>query len=154
MGIKIVAKNKRAGYDYFLTDKVEAGIMLVGTEVKSLRLGKVSIAEAHITIDNGEIWAHNILIPQYEFGNLNNHQENRKRKLLLNKKEISKLFHKMRTDRLTIVPTIIYFKNSLIKLEIALGKGKKNHDKRHESAKKDVDRKLKQVMKNNSRGAE
>lgn len=152
MGIKIIAKNKRASYDYFLSDKTEAGIMLQGTEVKSLRLGKVSIAEAHISIDgNGEIWAHNIKIPQYEFGNLNNHQEDRKRKLLLNKKEIVKLYHKMKTERMTIVPTIIYFKNSLIKLEIALGKGKKNYDKRQEGAKKDVERKLKQVMKQNSK---
>jgi len=143
MGIKIIAKNKRASYDYFLEEKFEAGIMLVGTEVKSLRDGKVSIAESHITIDgNGEVWINNMLIPQYEFGNINNHQENRKRKLLLNKKEIIKLEHQMTAKRLTIVATKIYFKRSKIKLEIALGRGKKKHDKRADEAKKDVERKL------------
>jgi SsrA-binding protein len=143
MGIKIIAKNKRASYDYQLLDKYEAGIMLQGTEVKSLRAGKVTIAEAHIAFDkNGELWAHNINIPQYEFGNIHNHVEGRKRKLLLNKKELVKIEHSMKSQRLTIVPTIIYFKKSLIKLEIALGKGKKHYDKRHDAAKKDVARKL------------
>jgi len=143
MGIKIIAKNKRASYDYFLEEKFEAGIMLLGTEVKSLRDGKVSIAEAHVTIDNkGEAWINNMLIPQYEFGNINNHAENRKRKLLLHKKEIEKIDHLMNTKRLALVPTIIYFKRSLIKLEIALGKGKKRHDKRQDEAKKDVERKI------------
>lgn len=143
MGIKVIAKNKRAHYDYALDDKLEVGIVLVGTEVKSLRNGKVSIAESHITIDSkGEMWAHNIKIPHYEFGNLNNHEETRKRKLLLHGKEISKLYHKMKAQNLTIVPTMIYFKGSLVKLEIALGRGKKTHDKRADEQKKDVQRKL------------
>ena len=145
MGIKIIAKNKRASYDYQLSEKTEAGLMLQGTEVKSLRNGKVTIAESHITIsDKMEMWAHNIKIPQYEFGNINNHQEDRKRKLLLNKKEIVKLYHQMKAQKLTIVPTMIYFKGSIVKLEVALGKGKKLHDKRHDEAKKDVQRKLQQ----------
>ena len=145
MGIKIIAKNKRASFDYTLEKKYEAGIMLQGTEVKSLRLGKVSIAEAYIVVDDyGEAWAYNINIPQYEFGNINNHEENRKRKLLLHKKELSEIFHKMKAGGMTIVPTIIYFKGSKVKLEIALGKGKKMHDKRHDKAKKDVERKLQQ----------
>lgn len=143
MGIKIIAKNKRAHFDYALEDKIETGMVLVGTEVKSLRNGKVSIAESHITIDaNFEVWAHNINIPQYEFGNINNHDETRKRKLLLNAKETSKLFHKMRAQKLTLVPTMIYFKGSIVKLEIALGRGKKLHDKRADDQKKDVQRKL------------
>ncbi|ATH07047.1 SsrA-binding protein [Halobacteriovorax marinus] len=143
MGIKVIAKNKRAHFDYQLEDKLEAGIVLVGTEVKSLRNGKVSIAESHITIDsNGEVWAFNIKIPQYEFGNINNHVEDRKRKLLLNAKEITKLFHKMKAQNLTIVPTMIYFKGSNVKLEIALGRGKKLHDKRADEQKKTVQRKL------------
>jgi len=143
MGIKIIAKNKRASYDYELLEKFEAGIMLQGTEVKSLRAGKVSIAEAHIGFDKkDELWAHNITIPHYEFGNINNHDETRKRKLLLNKKELDKLAHMMKAQRLTIIPTIIYFKRSLVKIEIALGKGKKHYDKRHDAAKKDVQRKL------------
>lgn len=145
MGKKIIAKNKRASYDYFLEDKFEAGISLLGTEVKSLRAGKVSIAEAWIDIDrNEEAWIQNMTIPHYEFGNINNHDETRKRKLLLNQKEIQKLLHQVKAQKMAIVPTIIYFKNSLVKIEIALGRGKKQHDKRQDAAKKDVDRKLKQ----------
>jgi SsrA-binding protein len=143
MGIKIIAKNKRAHFDYSLEDKLEVGMQLVGTEVKSLRNGKVSIAESHITIDSKfEVWAHNIKIPHYEFGNINNHEEARKRKLLLHQKEITKLFHKMRAQKLTLVPTMIYFKGSIVKLEIALGRGKKLHDKRADEQKKTVQRKL------------
>ncbi len=143
MGIKIIAKNKRASYDYFLEDKVEAGIMLQGTEVKSLRAGKCTLGESHITIDeNGEVWLINMKIPQYEFGNINNHEEARRRKLLLHEKEIAKLYHKMKASRMTIVPTMIYFKGSLVKVEIALAKGKQQHDKRQADAKRDVERKL------------
>jgi SsrA-binding protein len=147
MGIKIIAKNKRASFDYHLEKKYEAGMVLMGTEVKSLRNGKCSINEAHITIDdNGEVWAHNISIPPYEFGNINNHEETRKRKLLLSKKEIIEISHEMSLKRLTLIPTAIYFKESTVKLEIALGKGKKLHDKREDAAKKDVDRKLKRGL--------
>jgi SsrA-binding protein len=143
MGIKIIAKNKRASYDYFLEEKYEAGLVLQGTEVKSLREGKVSIAEAYIAIDNsGEAWVYNIKIPLYEFGNINNHQEDRKRKLLLNSKEIYDIAHRAKAKNLSIVATSIYFKNSTVKLGIALGKGKKQHDKRQDQAKKDVERNL------------
>lgn len=145
MGIKIIVKNKRAGHDFALLEKFEAGIMLKGTEVKSLRAGKVTLGESFIQIDrNDEIWAHNINIAHYEFGNINNVPENRKRKLLLNRKEISNIKHSMNAKGLTIVPTKIYFKNSLIKIEIALAKGKKLYDKRQDQAKKDVERKLRQ----------
>lgn len=145
MGIKIIAKNKRASYDFFLMDKFEAGLILVGTEVKSLREGKVSIKEAFISLDkDGEAWAHNITIPQYEFGNINNHEETRRRKLLLHKEEIVKIFHESKAKDLTIVPTMIYFKGSRVKLEIALAKGKKNYDKRQTEAKKAVEKKLRQ----------
>ena len=144
MGIKIIAKNKRASYDFSLKEKIEAGLVLTGTEIKSLRSGKVSIAESHVTIDSsGEAWINNMLIPPYEFGNINNHVENRKRKLLLNKKEISYLYHEMKAQSLTIVPTMIYFSRNRVKLEIALGKGKKMHDKRQEEQKKTVNAKLK-----------
>jgi len=145
MGIKIIAKNKRASFDYALEERIEAGIELQGTEVKSLRAGKVSITEAYITIDkHGEAWAYNIIIGQYDFGNRFNHEENRKRKLLMHKKQIEDLGHDMKAGGYTIVPTAIYFKGSRVKLEIALGKGKKLHDKRQDQAKKDVERKLKQ----------
>jgi SsrA-binding protein len=143
MGKKIIAKNKRASFDYHLVEKFEAGMVLQGTEVKSLRAGKVSIGEAHITIDkDGEAWVNNINIPQYEFGNINNHEETRKRKLLLHTKEIEYISHKAQAERMTIVPTIIYFKDSRIKLEIALAKGKKLHDKRQDQKSKDVERQL------------
>lgn len=145
MAKKIIAKNKRASYDYSLEEKFEAGLSLVGTEVKSLRAGKVSIAEAWVDIDkNGEAWIQNMTIPHYEFGNINNHDETRKRKLLLNRSEIEKLLHQVKAQKMTIVPTIIYFKNSLVKMEVALGRGKKLHDKRQDDAKKDIERKLKQ----------
>tara|TARA_B100000925_G_scaffold291342_1_gene279062 strand:- start:7063 stop:7512 length:450 start_codon:yes stop_codon:yes gene_type:complete len=145
MGIKIIAKNKRATYDYSIKERFEAGMMLQGTEVKSLRLGKATIAEAYISIDNNlEAWVYNLHIPQYEFGNIHNHQEDRKRKLLLNSKEIHLIKHKIKAEGMTLVPTIIYFKKSLVKLEIALGKGKKLHDKRADQAKKDVEKKLRQ----------
>lgn len=143
MGKKIIAKNKRAKFDYQLLELYEAGMVLVGTEVKSLRDGKVSIGEAHITIDkSGEVWANNIKIPEYKFGNQFNHEENRKRKLLLHEKEIEEIAHRAKAERLTIVPTIIYFKGSRVKLEIALAKGKKLHDKRADQQKKDVEKKL------------
>jgi SsrA-binding protein len=139
MGIKIIAKNKRAFYDYLIEEKFEAGMVLTGTEVKSLRNGKVSINEAHITIDNDfEIWANNIIIAHYEFGNIHNVPENRKRKLLLNAEEIKRISHTMSVKKLTLVPTMIYFKGSRVKLEIGLGKGKKQFDKRADQAKKDV----------------
>ena len=145
MGIKIIARNKRASFDYSLKEKFEAGLMLQGTEVKSLRLGKATIAEAYITIDSQfEAWVYNIHIPQYEFGNIHNHQESRKRKLLLHQKEIQLIKHKMKAEGMTIIPTSLYFKKSYVKLEIALGKGKKLHDKRADKAKKDVEKKLRQ----------
>ena len=110
MGIKIITRNRRASYDFALKEKFEAGLMLQGTEVKSLRLGKATIAESYITIDsNFEAWVYNIHIPQYEFGNINNHQEDRKRKLLLNHKEIQLIKHKMKAEGMTIIPTSLYF---------------------------------------------
>ncbi|MBT7609742.1 MAG: SsrA-binding protein SmpB [Bacteriovoracaceae bacterium] len=143
MGIKIIAKNKRAFFDYFVTEKYEAGLELQGTEVKSLRDGKVSIAEAYVSINNSmEAFVTNINIPHYEFGNINNHDETRKRKLLLHKKEIEEIYHLMKTQRMTIVCTMIYFKGSRVKLEIGLGKGKKQHDKRADQKEKDIKRKL------------
>ena len=146
-GIKIIASNKRAGYDFEIIEKFETGIVLVGTEVKSLRLGKCSLSEAHISIDQfNEAWVYNINIPHYEFGNINNHEESRKRKLLLKKKELNYLQHKSQAQGMTIIPTKIYFKKSMVKLEIALAKGKKHHDKRADTAKKDVERRLRRGL--------
>ena len=145
MGIKIITKNKRASYDFELTERYEAGLVLQGTEVKSIRDGKVKIAEAHISIDkNSEVWLYNMYIGHYEQGSYNNHEEFRKRKLLLNAKEIKELERAVSAKGLTIVPTILYFKKSRVKIEIALAKGKKLYDKRQDKAKKDVERKLRQ----------
>lgn len=145
MGIKIITKNKRAGYDYFLEEKYEAGLVLQGTEVKSLRDGKANITDAFVTIDgHGEAWINNMTIPHYKFGNITNHEETRKRKLLLSTKEISQIVKNIQLNKLSVIPTALYFKDSLVKIEIALAKGKKMYDKRDTEAKRDVDRKLRQ----------
>lgn len=143
MGIKIISKNKRASYDYSLQEFFEAGIMLQGTEVKSLRDGKAVIADAHVTISGDEVWVHNLYIPHYSFGNIHNHEETRKRKLLLHKHEIKKIQDLKKQQALTIIPTKLYFKGQFVKIEIALAKGKKLHDKRQDLKKKDVEKKLK-----------
>lgn len=143
MGIKVIERNKKAGFDFFLLEKYEAGIVLQGTEVKSLRAGKVSLTEAYVHLDEfGEVWIYNMNIAQYEYGNINNHEESRKRKLLLHKAQAAEIYHRMKAEKLTIIPTQIYFKDSKVKVEIALAKGKKLHDKRDTQAKKDVERKL------------
>jgi SsrA-binding protein len=145
MGIKIICRNQRAGYDYFIEDKYECGMALLGTEVKSMRLGKGIINEAYVTVDSqGEVWLQNATIPHYEFGNINNHPETRKRKLLLKREEIQQIEKKMATKGYTVIPLALYFKDSLVKCEIALAKGKKVFDKRDSAAKKDVERKLRQ----------
>lgn len=146
MSIKIIAKNKRASYDYFLEEKYEAGLVLKGTEVKVLRLGKVEMQEAHVVIDKGEAWIYNLVIPHYDFGNINNHEISRKKKLLLNELEIEQIEHLMKTQHLGLIPTSLYFKKSLVKIEIALAKGKKLHDKREDKTKKDVERKLRRGL--------
>ncbi len=145
MGVKIISKNSRAGYDYFLEEKYECGVALLGTEVKSLRQGKAIINEAFVTIDSkGEAWLQNATIPHYDFGNINNHPETRKRKLLLKREEIIAIERKMSIKGYTLIPLALYFKESLVKCEIALAKGKKLFDKRDTAAKKDVERKIRQ----------
>ncbi len=144
-GIKIIAKNKRAGYDYFLEEKFEAGIQLQGTEVKSLRANKCTMNESFCAFDKkGELWVQQIHIAPYQFGTYDNHNETRKRKLLLKQKELDYIQKSLATKGQTLIPTKIYFKGSLIKLEIALAKGKKLYDKRESTKKKEVERKLKQ----------
>jgi SsrA-binding protein len=143
MGIKIISKNKRANFDFTLLEKFEAGVQLKGTEVKVLRDGKVNLNEAYVIIDqNNEMWAYNVLIPHYAFGNLHNHEEQRVKKLLLNKKEIARIYHEMKSKNLAIIVTMIYFKESKVKLEIALARGKKLHDKRDAEQKRDVERNI------------
>ena len=146
MGIKIITKNKRASYDYTLLQQFEAGLSLVGTEVKSLRQGHCKLAEAYCTIDQkDEAWIYNMSISPYDFGNINNHQETRKRKLLLHKEEILKIEKELALKGATLIPTKIYFKGSKVKIEIAIGKGKKLFDKRESQKEKDVQKKLRQA---------
>ena len=145
MGIKIIAKNKKAGYNYSLTQTYEAGIQLRGTEIKSIRNGRCHITEAYVALDSAmEVWIYNMYIAHWTHGNVNNHEETRKRKLLLNKKEIINLSNHVNIEGQTIVPTKVYLKKNLAKVEIAVGKGKKIHDKRQDKAKKDIERKLRQ----------
>lgn len=143
-GIKIIHQNKRAGYDYSLLEKVEAGIVLVGTEVKSIRQGKVNITEAFITIQHNEAWIQQMQIAHYSHGNQFNHEEFRKRKLLLNRDQISYLALKSQKEGLHIIPLSIYFKKSLVKVELALAKSKKLYDKRHSEKEKEISRKIRE----------
>ena len=144
-GIKIIAKNKRAYFDYLIEETFEAGLVLQGTEVKSLRDAKCTMTESFCTVDRKmEMYVNQLHISPYEFGTYDNHAETRKRKLLLNRKEIDYIEKCLATKGQSLIPTKIYFKGSRVKIEIALGKGKKTHDKREASKSKDIERKLRQ----------
>ena len=146
-GIKLVANNKKAYHDYFILETFEAGIALAGTEVKSLRMGKCSVKEAFIRIDNGEVYIYGMHISPYEKGNLFNRDPLRPRKLLLHGYEIRKIAGKVSEKGLTIIPTKVYFRDSLAKMEIALARGKKLYDKRADIAKKDLRREAERDFK-------
>lgn len=139
---KLIANNKKAYFDYFIEDTIEAGICLQGTEIKSLRQGKCSIKESYIKIERGEVFIIGMHIAIYDNGNIYNHQETRTRKLLLNKSEILKLQQKIDRDGYTIVPLKVYFSNQYAKVEIGLGKGKKKYDKRESLKEKDIKRQI------------
>lgn len=145
--IKLIANNKKAYHDYFIEDTYEAGISLAGTEVKSLRMGKCSVKESFIRIENGEMIVYGMHISPYEKGNIFNKDPLRPRKLLLHKYEINKLAGKMAEKGYTIVPLKVYFKGSLVKVEIGLAKGKKLYDKRQDIAKKDAKREAERDFK-------
>lgn len=136
--IKVVANNRKAGFEYFLLERFEAGLALTGTEIKSIRAGQMSIAEAYVDVENGEqAWLVESHIAPYEQGNRFNHEPKRKRRLLLHKKEIRELWENVRQKGMTIVPTRVYLKDGRAKIEIALAKGKKAYDKRATIAKRD-----------------
>lgn len=137
---KLIANNKKAFHDYFIEEKYEAGISLAGTEVKSLRMGKCSVKESFIRIENGEVVIYGMHISPYEKGNIFNKDPLRPRKLLMHKYEINKIAGKMAQKGYTVVPLQVYFKGSLVKVEIALARGKKLDDKRQDIAKKDMRR--------------
>lgn len=144
---KLIANNKKAYHDYFILDKFEAGISLHGTEVKSLRMGKCSIKEAFVRIENGEVFIYGMHISPYEKGNIFNKDPLRVRKLLLHKSEINKLIGKTKEKGITIMPLRVYFKGSLVKVEIGIAKGKKLYDKRQDIAKKDQQREAQRDFK-------
>ena len=144
---KLIANNKKVYHDYFLDEKYEAGISLAGTEVKSLRMGKGSIKEAFIRIENGEVYLYGMHITPDEKGNIFNKDPLRVRKLLLHKSEINKLIGKTKEKGMAIVPLKVYFKGSLVKVEIGLAKGKKLYDKRQDIAKKDQRREAERDFK-------
>ncbi len=149
--IKLIANNKKAYHDYFIEDKYEAGIELFGTEVKSIRMGKCSIKESFIRIDKGELYLYGMHVNPYEKGNIFNKDPLRTRKLLLHKSEIVKLAAKQAEKGYTLVPLQVYFKGSLVKVEIGLAKGKKLYDKREDIAKKDQRREMEREMKQRDR---
>lgn len=145
--MKLVANNKKAYHDYFVDEKFEAGLVLHGTEVKSLRLGKCSIKEAFIRIENGEVWVYGMHISPYEMGNIFNKDPLRPKKLLLHKYEINKLLGKIKEKGFTLVPLQVYFKDGKAKIEMGLCRGKKLYDKRQDIAKKDQKREAEKEFK-------
>ncbi|MCQ2532500.1 MAG: SsrA-binding protein SmpB [Saccharofermentans sp.] len=148
-GIKVIAENRKAFHDYFIEEKYECGVALAGTEVKSLRAGKVNLKDSYVTIKEGEAFLIGVHISPYEMGNRFNLDPERSRKLLLHKKEIIRLFSTIKQDGLTLVPTKCYFKDGRVKFEIGLARGKKNYDKRDVEAKKQAQRDIDRAMKGN-----
>lgn len=145
--VKLVANNKKAYHDYFIENKYEAGVALHGTEVKSIRMGKCSIKESFIRIENGEVWVYGMHVSPYEKGNIFNKDPLRPKKLLLHKEEIYKIEGKIKEKGFTLVPLQVYLKGSLVKVEIGVAKGKKLYDKRDDIAKKDMRREAERDFK-------
>lgn len=145
--IKVVATNKKAFHDYFIDEKYECGIVLEGSEVKSIRDGKVSIKEAFARVENGEVWIYDMYIAPYERAAAFKPEARRKRKLLLKKKEIQRLIGKTKEKGYTLIPLQVYFKGPFVKVEIGLARGKKKYDKRREIAEKEAKRRLEQAVR-------
>lgn len=141
-GTKVVATNRKARHEYFIEDTIEAGLVLTGTEVKSIRQGKINVKESYASIEGGEVFINNMHISPYEQGNIYNVDPIRKRKLLLHKREIRKLMVAITQKGYTLVPLSVYIKDGLVKLELATARGKKLYDKREDIAKKDAERRM------------
>jgi SsrA-binding protein len=151
-GRKIIASNRKARHDYTVVDVFEAGVMLTGTEVKSLRLGRASLVDGFATIDDGEVFLRNVHIPEYAQGSWTNHEPRRVRKLLLHREEITRLIGKTQESGLTLVPLSIYFSAGKVKVELALARGKRSYDKRQDLAKRDADREVQRALGRRSKG--
>ncbi|HKL84090.1 MAG TPA: SsrA-binding protein SmpB [Bacilli bacterium] len=143
----VVSENRKAAFDYFLSDFLEVGIVLKGTEIKAIRKHKVSLRDTYIDFKDGEAFIINLHIPQYEKGNIFNHEPNRTRKILMHKREILRYSQRIQAESYTCVPTKVYFKNGRIKLSIALGKGKKHYDKREAIKERDDERDMQKATK-------
>lgn len=139
-GRTLVAQNRRARHDYHIEDTLEAGLVLTGTEVKSLRAGRASLVDGYAAVQAGEVWLHNVHIPEYTLGTWTNHEPRRPRKLLLHREQIRKLSNKTQESGLTLVPLAIYFKDGYAKVEIGVARGKRSYDKRHAIAEREAKR--------------
>jgi SsrA-binding protein len=151
-GRKLIAQNRKARHDYHIEDVIEAGLVLTGTEVKSLRAGRASLVDGYATISGGEAWLQGVHIPEYDQGTWTNHEPRRGRKLLLHRSEIARLIAKTRESGLTIVPLALYFKDGKAKVEIALARGKKTYDKRQALAEKQAKREADRAVARRGRG--
>ena len=148
---KIISKNPTAYHNYTIEDTIEVGIVLTGTEIKSIRAGKVNLKDSYANIRNSECFVYGMHISPYEFGNIYNKDPLRDRKLLLKKREINKLFGKIKQDGYSLIQICIYFKGSLVKMELGIGKGKKLYDKRQDIAKKDAERRMQKALRANEK---
>jgi SsrA-binding protein len=153
-GRKLIAQNKKARHDYHIEDTYEAGLVLMGTEVKSLRMGRASLADGFVDIESHEAWLHGVHIPEYTQGTWTNHSARRKRKLLLNRHEIDKIERRVNEKGLTVIPLALYFLDGRAKVEIALAKGKKSWDKRHSLAERQANREKEQALGRRLKGME
>ena len=149
MGKKVISSNKKAFHDFSISDRYTAGIVLTGTEIKSIRAGKVNLKDSFARLENAEVWLYKAHISPYEMGNRYNHDPERKRKLLLNKQEINKLIGKLKESGLTLIPLELFLQDGWAKVELGIAKAKKLHDKRETLAKKDVKREIERAIKKN-----
>ena len=151
-GRKVIAQNRKARHDYSIEDTFEAGMVLVGTEVKSLRAGRASLVDGFAMVEGGEIWLHNVHIPEYNEGSWTNHMPMRRRKLLLNRTEINKITAKLKESGLTLIPLSMYFLDGRAKVEIGVARGRKNYDKRQAIAEKDAKREASKATGRRAKG--
>lgn len=150
-GVKIVAKNSKAFHEYFVEERFEAGIELFGTEVKSIRLGTLNLKDAWCSVKDGELWVRQMHISPYEKGNIFNREPRRPRRLLMHKREIMRLFARIKQDGYSLIPLSVYFKGPRVKLSLGLARGKKLYDKRESAAKRDAKREMDRAMKSRNR---
>lgn len=153
-GRKVIAQNKKARHDYSIEDVFEAGVVLTGTEVKSLRAGRASLTDGYALLDNGELWLKGVHIPEYDLGTWTNHEPRRSRKLLLKKEEIRRIAGKVKDTGVTLVPLTLYFKDGYAKVELAIARGRKSYDKRHAIAERESKRETARAVGRRSKGME